>query len=215
MSRPDLWRDDELAAGTPDPCGAGCRCASISVNRGRTPRKSATSPTNWCRSMIRVGRFDSRAMSMAVLTASVVVPAPPFAPKNDSVTPDRALSFAGRWRSDGALQRRLKASRSARRRSRSTTRRGTRWRPRASPAESDRARTRRRRRRSTSTATRRAGARSPRPTPSVPLRISTTARSGHVPPACFSSMIPIERPLERSSVVIVDAEVGITRGDDG
>ena len=46
-----------------------------------------------------VGRFERRAMSMAVLTASVVVPAPPLAPKNESVTPERALSLAGRLRS--------------------------------------------------------------------------------------------------------------------
>jgi hypothetical protein len=38
----------------------------------------------------------------------------------------------------------------------------------------------------------------------VPLRMSTTARSGHVLPACFSSMRLIESPLERRSVVIVE-----------
>ena len=46
-----------------------------------------------------VGRFDRRAMSIAVFTANVVVPAPPLAPKNESVTPERKLSLAGRLRS--------------------------------------------------------------------------------------------------------------------
>ena len=67
--------------------------ASISVNLGRTPRNSDTSPRNWCRSMISVGRLESRAISIALLTASVVVPDAALAPKNDSVTPERALSL--------------------------------------------------------------------------------------------------------------------------
>ena len=105
---------------------------------------------------------------------------------------------------DRALQRRLKAVAAARRPARRATTPDIRWRPRASPGGSGRARPRRRRRRSTSTATTRAGARWPPPTRCVPLRMSTTARSGHVLPACFSSISPIDRPLERSSVVIVE-----------
>ena len=42
----------------------------------------------------------------------------------------------------------------------------------------------------------------------VPLRTSTTARSGHVLPACFSSITPIDNPLDRSNVVIVERKSG-------
>jgi hypothetical protein len=48
--------------------------------------------------MISVGFLDTRAISIAVFTASVVVPAPPFVPKNDRTDVERSLSF-GRLRS--------------------------------------------------------------------------------------------------------------------
>ena len=38
----------------------------------------------------------------------------------------------------------------------------------------------------------------------VPLRMSTTARSGQVPPACFSSTRPIDSPLDRRSLVTLE-----------
>ena len=60
--------------------------ASSTVKRGRTPRNSATSPSMVLRSTMTVGRLVSRASSTAQLTATVVVPAPPLAPRNAWVT---------------------------------------------------------------------------------------------------------------------------------
>ena len=59
--------------------------ASSSVCFGRTPRNNPTSPSPGWRSTIRVDRLVSRARSTPQLTAIVVVPVPPFAPKNTSV----------------------------------------------------------------------------------------------------------------------------------
>ncbi len=40
-----------------------------------------------------VGFFDVRAISIALFTAMVVVPAPPLTPKNDSTVLERVPSF--------------------------------------------------------------------------------------------------------------------------
>src|SRR5262245_63091677 len=48
---------------------------------------------NWCRSMMSVGFFDRRAISMAQFTATVVVPAPPLTPKKENTQLDREPSF--------------------------------------------------------------------------------------------------------------------------
>ena len=67
--------------------GAGCRSRRARVNRGRTPRNSATSPRPGFRSTMTVGALGERAPARrAQFTAIVVVPAPPLAPKNTSVT---------------------------------------------------------------------------------------------------------------------------------
>ncbi len=60
--------------------------ASSTVKRGRTPRNSATSPRHAFRSTTIVGRLVSRASSTPQFTATVVVPAPPLAPRNACVT---------------------------------------------------------------------------------------------------------------------------------
>ena len=85
MSRPDLCR---AISSRRKSLSRRCRfsMASSTVNRGRTPRNSATSPRHGLRSRIAVGRFVSRASSTAQFTATVVVPAPPFAPRNTCVT---------------------------------------------------------------------------------------------------------------------------------
>src|SRR2546427_1033277 len=50
--------------------------------------------------MMSVGRFDSRAISIALFTANVVVPTPPLAPKNAIVRlVRRSVPFAARMRS--------------------------------------------------------------------------------------------------------------------
>ena len=85
MSRPDLCFDTSSLRKS---LSSRCRfsIASSTVKRGRTPRNSATSPRHGFRSTMIVGRFDSRASSTAQLTATVVVPAPPLAPRNTCVT---------------------------------------------------------------------------------------------------------------------------------
>jgi hypothetical protein len=55
------------------------------VKRGRTPRNSATSPSVGLRSSASVFRFVSRASSTAEFTDTVVVPAPPLAPRKTTV----------------------------------------------------------------------------------------------------------------------------------
>jgi hypothetical protein len=59
--------------------------ASSRLYFGRTPRNSAASPRPGFKSTITAGRRLSRAISTPQFTATVVVPAPPFAPKNTSV----------------------------------------------------------------------------------------------------------------------------------
>ena len=100
-----------------------------------------------------VGRFVSRASSTAQFTATVVVPAPPLAPRNTCVTHGcRAPAVRGSRRAPSAAPRRGTTPPScatpASRRRRSTGR--TRWRRRASPGGSARARLRPRSRRSPS-----------------------------------------------------------------
>ena len=85
MSSPDLCR---AISSRRKSRSSRCRfsIASSTVNRGRTPRNSATSPRHGFRSRIAVGRLVSRASSTAQFTATVVVPAPPLAPRNTCVT---------------------------------------------------------------------------------------------------------------------------------
>ena len=85
MSRPDLCFETSSCRKS---LSRRCRfsIASSTVKRGRTPRNSATSPRQGFRSTMTVGRFDSRASSTAQFTATVVVPAPPLAPRNTCVT---------------------------------------------------------------------------------------------------------------------------------
>ena len=52
------------------------------------PRNSATSPSPGFRSTITVERLLSRASSTPQFTDTVVVPAPPLAPKKTSVVAD-------------------------------------------------------------------------------------------------------------------------------
>ena len=83
----------------PQSCRAsrpGIACGSIqsswssrssSVNFDRTPRNSPTSPVPGLRSTTTVGRPETRRSSAAQFTASVVVPVPPFVPRNDTTMP--------------------------------------------------------------------------------------------------------------------------------
>ena len=81
MSRPDLCFDTSSLRNS---LSSLCRLsiASSTVKRGRTPRNSATSPRHGFKSRTIVGRFDNRASSTAQFTETVVVPAPPLAPRN-------------------------------------------------------------------------------------------------------------------------------------
>ena len=161
-------------AGTPCRAGAGCRSRRARVKRGRTPRNSATSPRPGLRSTITVGRLLSRASSTPQLTATVVVPAPPLAPKNTSVVA-------------GGLARRCAASRRAAVRrtapwnvssSRAAARGRTRWRRRASPEGSAPDRPPRRSRRCRRRPRRRAAARSPPSPDDASPRMSTITTIG-------------------------------------
>ncbi len=89
MSSPDLCLTTSSRRNSPS---RRCRLsiASSSVKRLRMPRNSETSPSPGLRSTMMVGRLLSRASSTALLTASVVVPEPPLAPKNTSVVAWRA-----------------------------------------------------------------------------------------------------------------------------
>ena len=62
MSRPDLWRETSARRNSRS---RRCRfsIASRTLKRGRTPRKSATSPRHGFKSTIAVGRLVSRASS--------------------------------------------------------------------------------------------------------------------------------------------------------
>ena len=84
ISRPDLCLETSSLRKS---LSSRCRfsMASRIVKRGRTPRNRATSPSVALRSSASVARFVSRASSTAQFTATVVVPAPPLAPRNTTV----------------------------------------------------------------------------------------------------------------------------------
>src|ERR1019366_4301343 len=82
-----------------------CRLSipSSSVYRGRTPRNNATSPRPDFRSTMTVAFLLRRASSTPQFTATVVVPAPPFAPSRRPAY--RALEDVLGWRPDEKLVR--------------------------------------------------------------------------------------------------------------
>ena len=201
MSRPDLcFATSSLRKSLSSRCRFSI--ASSTVKRGRTPRNSATSPRQVFRSTMIVGRLVSRASSTPQLTATVVVPAPPLAPRNACVTHGglapavaasrrAAVRRTAPWNDSFGRARRRRA---VDRRSRGRTR----WRRRASPGGSGPAR---RPPRSTKIARLALLARS-RSIAAMPdeasARMSTTTRSGPCPSALRPSTMPTGTPQARS-----------------